>query len=422
MFKRFKALLSLLLILALLAPSLLLAPSHAEAKRTYVDGYTRKDGTRVKGHWRDTGSNSSSSSSSSSNYSNSNYYDNSYPNNNYSTPSKGIVNLYKGSTIVGSTSTNDLVFVQGYYRQDGTYVRPHYRTHPNQFLSDNFSYQGVSTLFPLDKPFSKYPTYVPSSSFDNRAIENYLGYQVMRETLSNDQVISLQNYAQFLVNSTQNQGSKDIALAYGKTYYASLGIAPEIGDNLAYFDVTAELTPSVYISQVLYSYGVKTLKEEMIPVFHAYATALQAAQGTVNAEVYSKKAQKLGYTLYYGTDQLYADISTQLELDKLQSVQTFKISPNQDALIAEINNQWVGRYQNTFNDIDRYMEDVTHISRKDSLGDARLTSYKVQLFVLNAGSSFFSTRDNYGVKYYQSIGWSKEQSEAQVVKDFLVFL
>lgn len=33
-------------------------------------------------------------------------------------------------------------FVNGYTRRDGTYVQPHYRSSPNGYSQDNYSYQG----------------------------------------------------------------------------------------------------------------------------------------------------------------------------------------------------------------------------------------------------------------------------------------
>ena len=35
-----------------------------------------------------------------------------------------------------------LVSVRGYTRRDGTYVRPHFRTHPDGNPYNNFSYRG----------------------------------------------------------------------------------------------------------------------------------------------------------------------------------------------------------------------------------------------------------------------------------------
>ena len=34
------------------------------------------------------------------------------------------------------------VYVNGYYRRDGTYVQPHYRTAPNRTRNDNYSTRG----------------------------------------------------------------------------------------------------------------------------------------------------------------------------------------------------------------------------------------------------------------------------------------
>lgn len=34
------------------------------------------------------------------------------------------------------------VYVEGYYRSDGTYVRPHYRSSPNSSTYDNYSTRG----------------------------------------------------------------------------------------------------------------------------------------------------------------------------------------------------------------------------------------------------------------------------------------
>jgi len=42
-------------------------------------------------------------------------------------------------------SADALVSVRGYYRSNGTYVRPHYRTDPDGIAWNNFSYNGYST-------------------------------------------------------------------------------------------------------------------------------------------------------------------------------------------------------------------------------------------------------------------------------------
>jgi|GEM_PF-7073875 len=42
----------------------------------------------------------------------------------------------------GHASANAQVYVRGYYRSDGTYVRPHYRSKPDNTPLNNWSYPG----------------------------------------------------------------------------------------------------------------------------------------------------------------------------------------------------------------------------------------------------------------------------------------
>ncbi|MGE0268601.1 MAG: hypothetical protein AB7S78_09135 [Candidatus Omnitrophota bacterium] len=56
------------------------------------------------------------------------------------------------------------VKVKGYYRKDGTYVQPHYRSSPNKTVRDNYSYKGninpytgkVGTNYYKNNPTSEY--------------------------------------------------------------------------------------------------------------------------------------------------------------------------------------------------------------------------------------------------------------------------
>jgi hypothetical protein len=90
-----------------------------------VRGYYRKDGTYVQPHYR------------------SNPDGNPY--NNWST--KGNINPYTGKVgtkevPIGSgiySGTGSDVFVQGYYRKDGIYVSPHYRSAPDGNPYNNWS-------------------------------------------------------------------------------------------------------------------------------------------------------------------------------------------------------------------------------------------------------------------------------------------
>jgi hypothetical protein len=97
--------------------------------QVYVNGYYRSDGTYVKAHYR---------SSPDGN-----------PYNNYSFP--GNVNPYTGKVATGNpetylrnyynrnNSSGHLIWVNGYHRNDGTYVKGHYRTKPDGIKSNNLS-------------------------------------------------------------------------------------------------------------------------------------------------------------------------------------------------------------------------------------------------------------------------------------------
>ena len=52
-------------------------------------------------------------------------------------------------------------YVRGYFRKDGTYVRPHWRTTPNHTRSDNYGYPGnvnpnTGVLTPYPRRYNPY--------------------------------------------------------------------------------------------------------------------------------------------------------------------------------------------------------------------------------------------------------------------------
>lgn len=79
------------------------------------------------------------------------------------------------------------IWIDGYYRQDGTYVRGHYRTVPNDTGTDNLGYpnnlQGEAFVLPsYNLPYFYYPTgvqayyeqiYSEANTYYNKAIEDY---------------------------------------------------------------------------------------------------------------------------------------------------------------------------------------------------------------------------------------------------------
>ena len=39
------------------------------------------------------------------------------------------------------------VYVRGYYRSNGTYVQPHYRSRPDGIVTNNYSYRGYTSNY-----------------------------------------------------------------------------------------------------------------------------------------------------------------------------------------------------------------------------------------------------------------------------------
>lgn len=101
--------------------------------QVHVKGYTKSNGTYVAPHTR--------SSPNSSPYDNYSYPGNTNPYTGKTAtgnPDTYINNLYNNNS---TPSTSD-VWVDGYYRSDGTYVTGHYRSAPNGNPYDNFSFPG----------------------------------------------------------------------------------------------------------------------------------------------------------------------------------------------------------------------------------------------------------------------------------------
>src|SRR5690606_10608925 len=81
------------------------------------------------------------------------------------------------------------VYVKGYYRSNGTYVQPHYRTAPNHTLNDNWStvgnvnpYTGIAGTKPRQGSYSSTKiyndynynqSYVPSKTYKAKGIPVY---------------------------------------------------------------------------------------------------------------------------------------------------------------------------------------------------------------------------------------------------------
>lgn len=79
---------------------------------------------------------------------NSSYSKNSYINNSHTN------NSYTNNSYSYSISPSH-EYVKGYYRKDGTYVKPHYRTHSNETKNDNWSNKGNYNPYTGKKGYRK---------------------------------------------------------------------------------------------------------------------------------------------------------------------------------------------------------------------------------------------------------------------------
>ena len=70
----------------------------------------------------------------------------------------------------GATELQAQTHVNGYYKSDGTYVQPHYRSNPNSTTLDNWSTKGNTNPHTGKKGTkSPYPSYNYRKSYDSNS-------------------------------------------------------------------------------------------------------------------------------------------------------------------------------------------------------------------------------------------------------------
>jgi hypothetical protein len=74
------------------------------------------------------------------------------------------------------------VRVNGYYRKDGTYVQPHYRSSPNNSIYDNYSTKGnINPYTGAEGTKNSYPTTISNTNiyteYSNESVSNFYGLQ-----------------------------------------------------------------------------------------------------------------------------------------------------------------------------------------------------------------------------------------------------
>jgi len=394
--KKIKVLLSLVLVLSFVLPLLIIVPNPVLAK--YVNGYYRKDGTYVRGYYR---------SDHNSNYT----YTPSYDTSSRRSNTDYTIYLYKGNSYYKTVPKSNLIFVQGYYRADGTYVRPHFRTHPNDFLTDNFSYLGISSL----KPLQRYTNFKYSDNLSIAEIENYLAYEVSDISLNVDQLNSLKNYASIIHASTSDSSKTLSAVTNGIEFYTKLGVSKELALELVAFDISGKLTPSSYLSQILYQNNIYSLTEENYYLFQAYAFALAGSKDSQYGEFYATQTKKIGEFLY--TKIGLSNPTIQVDMDIMQnflySDEHFRnISMDVDDMFLSNKSVYstdeVNYYLNTI--IKSYSGTGVDFSR-----------YEASLWMLSNDKSMPRYLVKNGFDLYSKIGLSTEQTICQFSKDIVMF-
>lgn len=416
---------SLVLILMISSFSVFSPQAYA---RTYVHGYHRKDGTYVHGYYRGGGS-----SDTYSNYTSTEPYTDPTPS--YVAPTStssslptysvqassiaaaSVVNLYKGKQVIGSTSTDDLVYVHGYYRKDGTYVRPHYRTHPNNFIQDNFSYQGISTLPPLQN----YPSYIPSSDKNAVPIEHYLFHQFSNYNLTSEQLTLIKEYVS-LLNINRDSSSSETektAIDFGISLYQNIGIDPMLSKSLAEYDWTGIMTPSCYLAQLLLeNKSGARISQETLYLQKAYVISLVGAKDN---NAYKIKAQNIGLAYYrsiLNESVSNQDIADQISMDLMQVFQDSDNLNNIKSIISNLN-QYVGYYQNTDSNVQNYLTSVTSQNALQSNIDMELYRSELVNYPSYRTIAYYYIQD--GINYYITNGMTKNAAEEQAIKDLIVF-
>ena len=97
--------------------------------------------------------------------------------------------LFSLAAMLFSGFVDAQVYVKGYTRKDGTYVKGHYRSSPNNTVRDNYSYKGNVNPY-TGKVGTNYYKNDPSSAYYERSVSPYT-YNTKRYTLSARKTLEL---------------------------------------------------------------------------------------------------------------------------------------------------------------------------------------------------------------------------------------
>ena len=86
---------------------------------------------------------------------------------------KTVLNFFASAFIVAPSAlilSSPLLadtYVNGYYRSNGTYVAPHYRSSPNNTVTDNWSYKGNTNPYTGETGSNSYDSYNSYGSYSS---------------------------------------------------------------------------------------------------------------------------------------------------------------------------------------------------------------------------------------------------------------
>lgn len=401
-----------LMAFVIVLPVLFTSVSEAEAKRTYVNSYYKKDGTYVKGHYRNTSSGSSSSYSTYSSQSPS-YTDSKKEL--YKTGN--LVNLYGGKNLITTEEASSLVFIQGYYRDNGVYVRPHFRTHANNFLTDNLSYNGLSSLLPIA---SKYPLFTYSSNSTTASVERYLHSVVLPYSLKQKQLDKLKLYASKLALQDAS------AIKFGESLYNDLGFQSQLAQIYAKFDADGILNLDNYLYLVLVQQGKSKLTDAQHNMLETYKGYLKNVR-----EDYSKKslARSTGLSFYQSLGMKYSLANEQVEMDLLQDETDLSLESRNNSTTTNIQQKIfdLSDYPNELETFEKYLSEVlkTYSLKEDFTNSFSFFSYASTLDVDADYIKYSFAKDSIyqdGLKFYKIVGLTEEAAKKQAEIDFNVIV
>lgn len=159
------------------------------------------------------------------------------------------------------------VNVRGYYRKDGTYVRPHVRTYPNNTVTDNYSYPGnYNPNLEYNKPYNYNSDYNTSKSKRLPSKTNYNSYN--NNTNSNNR--SNYNYT----SSESNYKNKFV-----NTKKVNIRSSPNTGNN-----IIGELS---YGEKIIFLQKIGYWDKVLVKTYNSYTGRYENNEGYINSRFLS---------------------------------------------------------------------------------------------------------------------------------------